>query len=477
MSLQQFLRSLRARWLLMLVTLLVTVGATITASLLVPKRYTATATVVVDSKGIDLLSGAIMPLLPIGGAMATQVDIIQSHSVARKAVDLLKLVDNPTAQSLFVEATEGKGSMRDWLADLLLRHLRVEPSRESSVINISYTGNDPRFAAAVANAIVQGYIHTNLELKIAPARQTNTFFNEQINSLKDNVERAQANLSAYQRDKGIVATDERIDIESNRLNELSTQLVAAQAQTYDSLSRQRQVEDFVAQGRVPDTLPDVLSNPVIQNLKAGLTQFETKLSDISSKLGKNHPSYQAVVAELDGVKRKLIDEMKTISATLGNSASLAQKREEQIKASLALQRSKVLEMKKVRDELATLVRETENAQRIYDGAMSRVSQTKLESQTTQTNVMVINEAIEPIEPSSPKFLLNSVFAIVIGVFLAVGLALLREMFDRVIRTEEELEVALGLPVLGVLAKDKHRWRGGAASGVMAATAEARWRTG
>lgn len=457
MNLQQFLRILRARWLLMLVTLVITVGTTIAVSLILPKRYTATATVVVDVKNMDQISGIILPMLPPTAYLATQVDIIQSHSVARRAVDLLRLAENEGAKELFMNSTEGRGNIRDFLAELLLKELKVEPSRESSVINISYRGNDPRFSAAVANAFVQSYINTNLELKIAPARQTNTFFNEQIKALQDNLERAQAKLSAYQREHGIIATDERLDVENNRLNDLSSQLVQAQAQTYDAQSRQRQVQDFLAKGQVPDTLPDVLSNPVIQGLKANMTQLQAKQNELSSKVGTNHPAYQATVAELEGVRKQMLAEMKTISTTLGNAASLAQKREDQIKASLNAQRARVLDMKKVRDDLTVLVREVENSQRAYDGAQGRMTQTKLESQSGQTNVMVINEAVEPIEHSSPKILLNTILSIILGSMLAVGFALLREMSDRIVRSESDLAETLGLPVLGVLGNERRGW--------------------
>jgi chain length determinant protein EpsF len=458
MNLQQLFRILRARWLLMLVTLLVVVGATIAVSLLIPPRYTASASVVVDFKGVDPISGGILPMIPMSGYLATQVDIIQSHSVARRAVDLLKLAENPSARELYLKETKGKGNIRDWLADLLLKYLEVEPSRESSVINIAYTANDPRFAAGVANAIVQSYVNTTLEMKIGPARQTNAFFNEQIKTLKDNLERVQSRLSDYQRSKGIIATDERLDVENYRLNDLSTQLVLAQAQTYDSLGRQRQVQDFVARGQVPDTLPDILSNPVIQNLKANLTQLEGKRDDLSNRVGKNHPAYQSVMAEIDGVRSKLLQEMKTISSTLGNAATLAQRREDQIRAAMAAQRAKVLQMKEVRDEQTVLLREVDGAQRAYDAAMGRMTQTKLESQTTQTNVMVINDAIEPFEPSFPKLILNVLLSIILGSMLAIGFALLREMSDRIVRSEVDIADALGVPVLGAIGREPRRLR-------------------
>ena len=460
MNLQQLLRILRARWLLMVATLAIVVGATVAVSLLIPPRYTATAAVVVDFKGVDPISGGALPLLvPMSGYLATQVDIIRSHSVARRAVDLLKLADNPSARELYLQETEGKGNIRDWLADLLLKYLEVEPSREGSVINISYTGNDPRFSAAVANAIVQSYINTNLDMKVGPARQTNTFFNEQIEKLKSNLEKAQSRLSDYQRAKGIIATDERLDVENARLNELSSQLVAAQAQTYDSVSRQHQVEEFVARGEIPHTLPDVLSNPVIQNLKANLTQLEVKENDLSSRVGRNHPAYRSVTAEIGAVKQKLLGEMKIIAGTLRSSANLAKQREDRISSALGAQRAKVLQMKGVRDEQAVLVREVENAQRAYDAAMGRMTQTKLESQTTQTNVMVINEAIEPLDPSFPKLFLNVLLSIILGSMLALGFALLREISDRIVRSESDMAEALGVPVLGVIGRQPRRLRG------------------
>jgi chain length determinant protein EpsF len=423
-------------------------------SVIIPPRYTAMATVVVDFKGIDPISGGFVPVMPMLGAMATQVDIIQSHSVARRAVDLMKLAENPSAIELHMQETGGKGDIRDFLAELLLKHLKVDPARESSVINVSYTGDDPRFSAAVANAIVQSYINTNLELKTLPAQQTNTFFKEQIKALKDTLEKAQANLSAHQRAKGIVATDERLDVESNRLNDLSTQFVSSQAQTFDAQQRQLQVQEAIARGEIPDSIPDVVSNPVIQQLKTTLTGLESKLNDLSSKVGKNHPHYIAVTAEIAGVRSRLKEEMSILAKTIGNNAAISKRREDQVKASLEGQRARVLAMKQVRDDLTVLIREVENAQRAYDAAQGRMTQTKLESQTTQTNVSVINAAVEPIDPSWPKLWLNGILSVILGMIFAIAVALLREMGDRVVRSEMDLVETLGVPVLGILGRER-----------------------
>ena len=238
----------------------------------------------------------------------------------------------------------------------------------------------------------------------------------------------------------------------SHLNDLSTQFVTAQGQTYDAQQRQRQVEEAIARGEIPESVPDVVSNPVIQQLKTTLTSLDTKMHDLSSKVGKNHPQYIAVTAELAGVRNKLKEEMGTLAKTIGNNASISKRREDQMKASLDAQRAKVLAMKQVRDDLTVLIREVENAQRAYDAAQGRMTQTRLESQTTQTNVSVINEAIEPIEPSFPILWLNAILSVVLGLIFAIAVALLREMSDRVVRSEMDLTQTLGIPVLGILGR-------------------------
>src|SRR5262249_32570657 len=149
-----------------------------------PKRYTASATVIVDFKAADPVMGVLMPAQFIPGYMATQVDIIQSRAVALKVVKALNLGDIPAIRRQHLEDSDGRGRFEDWLADLLLKRLDVKPSRESSVIEISYSNPDPKFAATMANAFAQAYIEQNLELKMFPAQKTSVWFDQQILELK-----------------------------------------------------------------------------------------------------------------------------------------------------------------------------------------------------------------------------------------------------------------------------------------------------
>ena len=425
-------------------------AAAVFLSLTLPPRYTASTTVVIDFKGVDPVTGAALPAPLMPTLMATQVDIIKSQAVALRVVKSLKLAEQPEAQQRFVGATEGKGSIDDWLAGTLLRKLDVKPARDSRLAEISYTHADPELAAKVANAFASAFIQTNLDMKVKPAKDSTAWFDGQLKHLREQFENAQQRLSAYQRQKGITTTDQRLDVESARFAELSSQLVQIQNQSYENSSRQKQLEEFISKKRSVDSLPEVLSSPVIQDLKARLSAAEARLSQASGSLGVNHPEYQRAESEVNSLRRKLSDEVSTATSVISNNLRITQSRERELSDALAAQKVRLLEINRNRDELGVLIKEVENAQHAYDAASLRHAETRLESQSDQSNIMVLNPATVPIQPAFPNLLMNLALAVLIGMVLGIVLALAIEVLDRRVRSAEDVFEAIGVPLWGAM---------------------------
>ena len=443
MTLQQFLLILRARYKVALLVFLITVATTVAVSLLLPKEYTTGAAIVVDVKSPDAVSGQMLQGLIAPGYMATQIDIINSDRVAKAVVKLLRMDESPAIQAQWQEATEGKGQLLDWLANLLQRKLDVKPSRESNVININYSGADPDFAAAVANAFAKAYIDVNLDLRLAPARQFATFFEEQTKAMRSKLEKAQEALSDYQQKNGITSADERLDFETAKLNETSSQLTGVQGQTTDSQSKRQNAK--------ADTIAEVMQSPLINGLKSDIARLEAKLNESNVNLGKNHPQTQRTEIELTTLKNQLDAETRKITSSIETTYQVSKQREGQLQSALAAQKAKVLILNKQRDELNVLRRDIESAQRAFEAVSMRASQTNLESQTNQTNISVLNPASAPSAPSKPRVLLNILVSIFLGTLLGVGLALMLELMNRRVRSADDLAEALNMPVLGSIA--------------------------
>jgi chain length determinant protein EpsF len=440
MKFQQVLLILRARYRVIIAALLVAVAASIAINLLMPKKYQASTTLVVNYKGADPVSGTTMPSGMMGGYMATQADIIESKTVALAVVDALRLADSPAVQDDFRKATEGRGDIRDWLADLLLKNVNVVPARESSVVTITFSGTDPAFAAAVANAFAAEYQKTSIQLKVQPLKQASAYFNEQTRELRDKLEQAQSRLSTYQQDNGLVSVDQRLDVESARLNELSSQLVLVQSQAADATSRQNTTRGVAGES------PDVVANPLVQNLKASLAQAEARLSELAQRLGANHPQYQGAKADVDKQRAELAAQMNIAYGTLGGVARNVRQRQAQLEAAVAAQKARILELNSARDKLAVLAREVDSAQRTYDAASARFSQTRIEGGANQTDIAVLSPAVAPTKPSSPRMLLSIAVAILFGTAFGIGLALLLEMIDRRVHSADDV-LDLQIPML------------------------------
>ena len=454
MNLNLFFSALRARCGVFALVLVTTVLAATVVSLLLPKSYRATASLLVDAYKDEqslTLSTVLIPQRERINYLQTQMDIISSQRVARKVVQDLKLADSPTSRAAFEEATRGEGSIEDWLAENLLKWLKVETS-QSNVVQVSFSAADPRFSALLANAFARAYINTMLELRVEPMKQAAAWFDEQLKGLRTSLEDAQAKLTDYHRQQGIISADERLDIENTRLGEISNQLVRTQDQTIDLETRERQARKSLKRGASPDQLPDILSNPYIQKLRADLMHGEAKLQELATQYGVNYPLYRRQLSENQSLREKLDAEMKKVVAGIANSKRQSLQREVELRKALDAQRAQLLENKANRNELAVLTRNVETAQRTYEAAMQRAVVSQVESRASQTNVALLNPAVAPRGPSHPKVALNIALSVLVGTILGMGMVILLELLGRRVRVPSDLDQVQNVPLLAVLNK-------------------------
>lgn len=432
MNYYRFFLILKARWKIIIFTLLVTVMTTLIVSLLLPNNYKATATVLVTNKGPDPVSGVTLTAPMMASHLATQQDVIRSSKTALMVVDRLKL-DHSDITKFYYEKSESNLDIRDWLANSLTRNLNIDIARDSTVIHISYTSTDAQFASMVANAFAEAYQEINVRLTAEPSQKAASYFTEQLNELRSRAEIAQKKLTQYRDEKGIIDVDLRLDVETKRLNDLSTQLVNAQSGLIGG----------------EDDATSILRDPIITNLKVELSQAESKFSEIAQKYGRNHPSYKGASAEVGKLRAELNQHLKFANK---NSKNLI----EELKTSLEEQKSKVLSLNRARDELSLLTREVEGAQQAYNGAMQRLNQTDLEGKSDLSNISILDSAKIPDRPDSPKVLLNVLVSMFLGTLLGLGIGLIIEMIDQRVRSAEDLVSAFQAPVFGVIKWGKEK---------------------
>jgi chain length determinant protein EpsF len=446
MTFQQFALALQARWKMLLTVLLVTVALAITVSLLLPKTYTASTSVVVNVKTPDPVTQQMLPADLNGTYLATQLAVIESPRVAQDVAHTLNLRQSPQMLHDWREATGGRGDFDVWAGGELARHLVAIPSRDSNVITIEYAADDPQTAARVANAFAAAYLDINAQLVAGPAKNFTRWFQARTQALRAQVEKARRAVSDFETEHGVVlggATDP-VDIETSRMQELSRELADAQAKRADTAAAVR------APNGASADLPEVLQNPLITSLKTQIAVQEAQLDQLGRRLGTAHPTYIAAASSLAALRARESAEVQRVVASLRQADRSSQARVTQLQGELAAQKQRVLQLGSTRDQAAVLQADLETAQRDYDAVTQRLAQTSLESQMQQTDVSVLTPAAVPLFPSRPRLWLNTAIAVLVGGLLGLAVVLWQELSDQRLRSASQLAALLGLPVLGII---------------------------
>lgn len=492
LNLQQYMEILRARARFIVGVFVVAIAITGVITYLTPKMYTASTTLNFEFKGGN-------PFANTGGAsvwsentyIATQMDIIKSLNVAQKVEDSLTQKEkNHLIASLQAKNSEfdksmrtikgfifslvrndtnrgheGKASSEDhgsdtlqirspynWLARSIGHDMTVQPMFGSRIVEISYASTNRQVATLMANKFAEAYITANLQMIVNPAHKTKLWFDGQLKFLRKNLQDTQSRLTAYQQKEGIIATDGRIDTENKRLQNLTSQLVAAQRETRNAVTEQLQLRDIFEGGMPLMTFPKVFNNSVIQKIKSELRSLEGEFIESSSRLGENHPKYKRVRLELNAKRDRLDAEIKAITGGIDNAAELAMERERDLAKTLEQQKQLVLDLKYEYDRISVLAREVESAQTTYNSALDQLNKTSMRSMVDQTNVSIVDPANVPKTHSSPRVMNNLVLGGLCGLLLGIGMTIFMEMLNRRVHSKEDLIAEMGVPLLGQLKK-------------------------
>lgn len=424
------------RYVAALVFAVVLVGGTV-YTWTARKVYQASTDLLVDSR-VDPIAGAAATA---NNYIATQIAILQSERVAIGVINRLHITSNPSLIEDWKEATKGKIPLENYYANLLRKNLQAEALRGSNIIRLTFDGKDPKFVTAIVNTYAQSYLDLTVDLRVEPVRQYSEWFEDRLKTLRADVEQKQSKLSEYQRTHGLVGSDQRADIESQRLDALMGQLVTLQGESIVMSSRQK-----TSGGELS---PDVQASSVVQNLRADLNRAENKLTELSVSLGPNHPQRVQLEGQVAELKQQITIEMGRVSGSTGVARTTASLREGELRGVIAAQKDRVLSLRAQRDEVSVLAQDVEAAKTIYESVLQRSNQLNLEKQTDQANVSILSPAVEPtspFKPDKPKFLAATLLGALVAAFAS---AMALELTNRKVRVVQDIMVD-DVPVLGVI---------------------------
>lgn len=457
-------------WITAIMGLAIVLG--IIATLLMTPRYRADAAVQIDQEAVKVLgteqSESSASIQDAERFLKTQVDVINSRAIARAVANELKLFNGDTflkqmRESTDVEATAAVSladAKRERVLNVLQDNLSVELPPQSRVVRIFFTSPDAALAARVANSYSQNFIRLNLRRKFDSSAYAREFLREQLDESQQRLARAERTAVEYARQKRIIDASAAASTgtQANAPKSLTTgtlvQLNQAQAEAAAKRIAAEQRWDRV-RGANALSIPEVISNPAVQALLAERAQVSARLKEESQRHLDDYPSIQQAKARLAGLDQQIGAIASNIRSTVQTEYQVAKTNEQALSGRVEQLKSSTFSEQSETIQLSILRREADTFRQQYEFLLARYNQLNAEAGVQANNISLIDQAVTPIKPSSPKIILNLFLAIILGAIAATIFCYIRHTVFDTIRTPDDVLRDLHLPLLGVVPKPEN----------------------
>lgn len=473
---------LKRKWAILGVFVSVVVG-TLLYVLMQTAVYESTVSLLVEPSGPNVMSKAVEEVYaPTNVSIdyyKTQYELLKSHQILREAALRLNLKAHPeyvpkqpgpleswlnevkgTAVALLVSLTEAQteeahsvpeSEAERRLVKSFQEHVTVKPVLNSRIIRVSVESTDPQLAANAANTIASVYITRSLEMKIGAAEEASKWITTRVEEIRRKVEESEQALQEFASRYGLVSVDERRRLTTQKLGELSGQLMQAETKRVEAEARFRQIASVLNNPRELESSAEVLNSSLIQTLRAQEAQAAKKVAELSEKYGPKHPAMVQATSELREMQARIQHEIKKIYASVKAEYDVATARERVVRRALDQQKAEVMASGQHEVQYGILEREAQSNRQLYEMFLKRMKETDIAAEIRTSNIYVADPAIVSLVPVKPKKTQTVLLAMVLGLLAGIGLAFFLDYMDNSLKSPDDVSQYLpGLALLGFL---------------------------
>jgi len=379
---------------------------------------------------------------------------------AQTSPELARVEPTPVDRlTLKPDATKDLDDQAELLAPYVAyikRNLDVSPvkdsrtaSKETRLIKVEYTHNDPVMATKVVNALADTYVLQNLEQKVESNASASDFLQKRVAELQSQIREGEERLINYAKSNQILSLDSNQNTVVQRLSDLNSKLSAAEndrisAEAAYRAALQNPMADTTAENKDART----------SGLEAQLTTLRQQLEQLKTEYTDEWPDVKKTQRQIAGIEQELQKSRKrstdTQIAALQQTYREAAARERDLRSNFDAQRGQVLNQNEAAINYRIIQQEIETNKTLLDNLLKRSRETEVVLNGTPNNVHIVDRALVPNAPEGPQRGKNIIVAFLASLLAGVGLAIGLNWLDDTIRVADGTEDELGIPFLGIV---------------------------
>ncbi len=432
-------------------------------------RYTTTVSIMIDPRQTNALPQQMMGNTSFQESLIidSQIEVIKStrlmDKVAKKAgiyESVEKVGKSPLTrlkESILGAAPAEKQVMDTNLAQqrrlmAFMSGVRVERVRNTYVIAISFTSGNPERAAKLANLIAETYLDNELEAQYEASQRASTWLKGRLTGLQKELADTEGQVETYKVENNIVQTQNFNLISDQQLSELNSNLIIARAESAQAKARYDNIQAIIESGNPETATSDVLANRVIADLRGKYIELSRMATEILRKQGRDHLMYRNLLQQMQDIQNLIWGEYRRIAESYKNELEIAKSKEETMQKELDSVKGTTAVTSRSQIALRDMQRRAESTRNLYTKMLDKSNEEIERQSLPSVNARIISYAIAPQSPSWPNKRFVVMISLLVGMAAGVGLAFLREQFEKFIWKAEDLESVAQRTCLGMLPK-------------------------
>ncbi len=442
----------KRRWTILGVVVLLTAITAVLSSLMTP-MYEATARLEIEPETPLLQSQSSSDVYQKVDAddvfLQTQIQLLKSDTLAWQVIEQLNLAQHLGGISAQGVPQDSDGSKVQLIGAFNSR-LKVEQVAKTRMLSVSFQDPDPKVAAQVATRLVNDYVEYNFQEKDEAIRRSG-WLEQQVETLKANVEKSQQELVSYEQQNHIVDSGDKENVLAQMLADQSRDLISAQSERIRQESLYRQVLANRAH------LASLVHDDLLEKLEEKAAELKQQYTQTVAQYGPNFPNAKRLQLQINESQDQVQQEQARIINRMSSDYKAAYNREKLAAAGVAAQKEEVGQMNQLLVRDNTLRNEFVTNQQLYDSLLQRLKDATISAALRSTNIHLVDSALLPNTPVRPRKLLDILAGFWAGLFLGVIGAFTREALDSSIKTAEEAEDLILSPALAVIPFQRRSW--------------------
>ncbi len=464
------LRIVSKHWATALSTLLFVALSVTFYTLGQKKIYQSTTTVQFDPNPPRPLGRGVDTVVDMGAGSywnnreyyETQYKVIRSMRVALAVVAQLSLQsDVYFLENLPKEAAAPapKTVTAEEAAELVLERLLIEPVKDSRLAVVRYIDADRERAQRVLSTLMDVYIEQNLDEALASTTSAVDWLRIQLDKLKNDLEASETSLHEYKLSHDILDVDfeDKTNLLREEMKQINDALTSVRTRREEFAARNHELSKVDPNN--PTDLPasELIQSPVLQMLRARQEEcVRERDALLGSGKGDNHPDVRAANERITANRNALIAEVKNVQGAVSRDLAIVKRQETGLAALLEDSRKQAFGLNSLKIEYDRLRRTKDNTEKLYQLVLERTKESDLQRMMRVNNIRVLDRPSLALIPLRPRVGTNIAVGIFAGLLLGIGAALGRALLDRTLKTPDEVERELGLPLLGLLPEFDNR---------------------